>query len=47
MEQEVCQLFFATFRQMFDFASGKRTIIAAPCNFVSTNEGIFVDTKYI
>jgi hypothetical protein len=29
MEQEVCQLFFATFRQIFDFAGGKRTIIAA------------------
>ena len=45
VEQEVCQLFFATFRQMFDFTSGKRTIIAAPMYFVSTNESIFVTTN--
>jgi hypothetical protein len=29
MEQEVCQLLLAAFRQMFDFVSGKRTRIAA------------------
>lgn len=44
-KQEVCQIFFATFRQMLVFASGKRTIIAALNHFVYTNEFIFVDAN--
>ena len=47
MEQEVCQLFFATFRQMFDFVSGKRTNVAALITFVSTKEVAFVDSNEI
>jgi len=42
IEQEVCQLFFATFRQMGEFVSGKGTTFAAFCHIASTNEVAFV-----
>jgi hypothetical protein len=43
MEQEVCQLLFAAFCQMFDFVSGKRKRIAGKMTFVITKEVTFVD----
>ena len=42
-EQVVCQLLFAVFRQIFDFASGKWKEIAAFMPFVATFEYSFVD----
>lgn len=45
IEQEVCQLFFAVFCQIFDFASGKRKEIAALWQFVYTKVNSFVDSK--
>jgi hypothetical protein len=36
MEQEVCQLFFATFCQISGFKSGKGKKIAGKISFVST-----------
>ncbi|WP_194942816.1 hypothetical protein [Limnohabitans sp. Rim11] len=43
MEQEVCQLFFAVFRQKKVIANGKTTTFAALLQFASTKEITFVD----
>jgi hypothetical protein len=43
MKQEVCQLFFAVYRQKKVLFSGKRTKVAAYYSFASTNESAFVD----
>jgi hypothetical protein len=42
MEQEVCQLLFAVFRQKKVIASGKTTTFAALLQFVSTKDITFV-----
>jgi hypothetical protein len=47
MEQEVCQLLLAVFRQIFDFASGKWKEIADLWQFVYTKVTSFVCAKWI